>query len=573
MKTKIDPKKKKIIIITAVVAIVLIIIFCLTWTKGFRTIKLLEVFNKVSFDRGDDKDVAVYDNMSIKAGDTLRTGDEESFARLVLDDDKYIYIEENSEVAFEMAGRKSNSKTTINLNYGAIFNELERPLTDKQSFEVKSPNSLMAVRGTKFRVSTYVGPDGILYTRVSVLEGKVQCWLIYPDGTISDESHVAEVGNEILIYYDDESGITDFARINEAGRYNSKEQGEYVRSISYSQMPRQALMFMSQRAGEEGGSFDAISSKDLLDYANLDEKLRDEPILERYGIPERELVDDGLLDHVRGDELADVAIINPNWNLATGAEYTEDELDGNVSDNASDNINSEDINDSDALNGDDSENANASENESDTASNTDNKKKQEDLLNNNVKNKKQPTQAELIEQYYKEILAHPDLYADLLPTPTPAPIVDVASSDDDSSSDETPSYVPDPDPSGDGGSSGSSGGGTPSGGGSQGGGSQSGSGNTVTDSSGNTFSVQSPSGTTGITDAAGYITGYADYNYTDNSGPTRVNKRIVYSLVGDVLEAKEYEVLQDGSIDPATETKKKYKYNAANADLWEEVIE
>lgn len=303
----IEDNKKKSKIIAAVIAVIVVIfaiIFAISWKKGYRTIKLLEIFKKVSFDRGNQKNVDVYENMSLKAGDTLRTGDDGSYARLVLDGDKYIYMEENSEVVFEMAGRKSSSRTTLHLNYGGIFNELDTKLTDKQTYEIESPNSLMAVRGTKFRASTYMGSDGILYTRVSVLEGKVECWLKYPDGTISSESHMAEVGSEILIYYDEESGITDFARINEAGRYNSKEVGEYARSISFAQMPKQMLSFMSLRAMELGGRFDAISSDELLGFAS--DMLKDEPILERYGISERQLIDEGLLNHVRGEEKEEI---------------------------------------------------------------------------------------------------------------------------------------------------------------------------------------------------------------------------------------------------------------------------
>lgn len=450
-------KNRKKIIVIVVVAIVVIaaIIFAFFWTKGYRTIKLLEIFNKVSFDRDDQKNVDVYENMSLKAGDTLRTGDEESFARLVLDDDKYIFIEENSEVAFEMAGRKSSSKTTLHLNYGAIFNELEGKLNENQSFEVKSPNSLMAVRGTKFRVSTYVGPDGILYTRISVLEGNVECWLIYPDGTVSSESHIASPGSEVLIYFDEESGITDFARINEAGRYNSKETGEYIRSISYAQMPKQILKFLEKRSSELGGQFDTISESELKEYVDLDEALRDEPILERYGVPERQLVDEGYLNHVRGDEQEGIE-----------EKYAREYLKSNESKDAANEASeieaeNEEKNLAEAENDNNDENTGNGEGEdNDTEGNSENGNGENGNSSNttNTSNSNSPTPTptstpttdQLIEQFYKEILAHPDVYASFLPTPTPESIV-VASSNDEPSGDE---------PSSDSGSSGNDDGGS-----------------------------------------------------------------------------------------------------------------
>ena len=424
-KKKDDAKKKKIIaIIIAVLIVIAVIIFGFGYSKGFRTIKLLEIFNKVTFDRDGQEDVAVYDGMSLKAGDTIKTGDEESFARLVLDDDKYIYIEEKSEVNFEMAGRKNSSKTTIHLDHGAIVNELEHKLTDKQSFEVVSPNSLMAVRGTRFRVSTYVGSDGVLYTRVSVFEGQVQCWLVYPDGTVSDESHMAEVGSEVLMYYDDENGITDFAKSNEIGTYYAKKPGEYVSPIRYAQLPKQVIKYLYDRSTKEGVVFEAFSEKELERYINMDVEY-EEPIIAHY----REEIAEYIAEHPEEfEDKKSVANAGEDANVdttPTPAPLDDNTPDGTTPDDTDD-ANAEDGVDV-ANNGNDGNNGGAPNN----------------AAANNAVAKATPTPtpslADLIKQYYEEILNHPDVYAHLLPTPTPTPVVEVASAEESQpESNETP---------------------------------------------------------------------------------------------------------------------------------------
>lgn len=269
--------KKKIIIITIIAIIILLIIAvsAVSRQKGYRTIKLLEAFNKVTYDRGADKDIAVYDNMSLTSGDTLRTGDGGSYCRLVLDSDKYVFIEANSEVKFEMAGRKNSSKTTLNLSYGAIENELENQLNSDESYEVQTPNSLMAVRGTRYRISAYEGADGIFYTRISVFEGKVECRLIYPDGSYSDESEMAEAGKEILIYYDEENGITDYVGIDEEGHYVAEKNGNYIRDIKYEQLTKQVLNYMLNRVQNDGVVYEAISEDEIVKY--ISGELAEEP--------------------------------------------------------------------------------------------------------------------------------------------------------------------------------------------------------------------------------------------------------------------------------------------------------
>lgn len=70
-----------------------------------------------------------YEDMKLYEGYALRI-ESDSFARLVLDNDKYIKLEENSKATFEKLGKDKTGYTTINLQYGAITNEKTTEIED-----------------------------------------------------------------------------------------------------------------------------------------------------------------------------------------------------------------------------------------------------------------------------------------------------------------------------------------------------------------------------------------------------------------------------------------------------------
>lgn len=120
--------KKKIIAICVIAAILICTIVYLLLPQGYLIVKLIETGGQVSLDRGDQFNIQIYENMNIQAGDFMRIGPDKSYSRLVLDNDKYVYVEEKSEVAFDFSGNKESSRIKINLNKGAILNEIKTPL-------------------------------------------------------------------------------------------------------------------------------------------------------------------------------------------------------------------------------------------------------------------------------------------------------------------------------------------------------------------------------------------------------------------------------------------------------------
>ncbi|MGN0367523.1 MAG: FecR domain-containing protein [Wujia sp.] len=206
-----EKKKQKwwiIAIAVAVLAVATVVVVLLISKKkdSYRVIKVYEVEGTAFIQRDGIDDLEPYANMLLESGDTVCVN--EGSMTLKLDEDKYVYVEPDTELCLVADGTSDNSKTTIELKKGAITNEIQDKLSTESSYEVNTPNSTMAVRGTIFRVEITYDENGVCYTKVSTLEGKVVSRLVYADGTISDREVMVEGGFEVIIYQDEKS--TDY---------------------------------------------------------------------------------------------------------------------------------------------------------------------------------------------------------------------------------------------------------------------------------------------------------------------------------------------------------------------------
>ncbi len=224
-------KNKKIlfvvlgILIVACIAVVAIVL----GTKkkdSYRIIKVYEYEGNGIVTRDSIGEIEPYSNMVLESGDNVKLST--GLMSLKLDDDKYVYVEENTEFLIEATGTKADSKTTINLKQGAITNEIQNKLSGESSYEINTPNSTMSVRGTTYRVEIYEDEKGTKYTRVSVFEGKVTTKLMYADGTVSEQEVGVDAGKEVIIYEDDTT--TDYL-------------GD-VTDIDYSTLPDEVLLIV-----------------------------------------------------------------------------------------------------------------------------------------------------------------------------------------------------------------------------------------------------------------------------------------------------------------------------------------
>jgi len=207
-----DEKKKmninlKIVIPVIAVVIIGIIVAALFLNKedGYRSIQVYQVNGNVTLERENIGVMDAYENLNLISGDALETF-VESFSRLKLDDDKYVLVEQDSKIEIFATGDQANSKTDIRLDKGAITVEVENKLNDDSSFEVTTPNSVMAIRGTVFRISAATDENGEPITRITIFEGAVTVQKKAEDGTLSEESRI-ESGKEAIIYQENEEEV------------------------------------------------------------------------------------------------------------------------------------------------------------------------------------------------------------------------------------------------------------------------------------------------------------------------------------------------------------------------------
>ena len=140
--------------------------------KAYRSIIVVEVEGKVSVSR-DGNSYDAYPQMKLRSGDGLSVP-AGGFARLKLDGDKYVYLEENTVISLQAAGTAANSKTIIYIEQGSMLTEIQKKLSSKSSYDVVTPNTTMAIRGTVTHTIVWkVAPGDDLSSRVRLMR---QVW-------------------------------------------------------------------------------------------------------------------------------------------------------------------------------------------------------------------------------------------------------------------------------------------------------------------------------------------------------------------------------------------------------------
>lgn len=300
-----NSKKKLWIGIGIALAVVLVIclILLLTGKESYRVVKIYELDGSATVRRESMGEIEMYPNMVLQSGDEVYLA--EGLLTLKLDEDKYVYVEEKTRFQLVASGNSNSGKTSIHLLEGAIVNEIQSPLAENASYEVHTQNSSMSVRGTVFRVEIFRDEAGILYTRVSVFDGKVETQLVYKDGTKAD-ARMLEYGKETIIFEDEVN--TDYL--------------EGITDIKYETLPKSALVALKELV--QNGLELPISLE------KLDELLADdseqEPELEEDGDTEdtEDTADDTQEDAEEdtGDESEDESVGDDDSAEDTGDDTT-----------------------------------------------------------------------------------------------------------------------------------------------------------------------------------------------------------------------------------------------------------
>ena len=204
-----------VVVAAAITAVVLL------QGKGFRSISVEDVNGSVNV-------VGTTNNGAAYKGERLYSGDDVTVASasdmvMLMDADKYVYADANTHFTlYSEEGDDSHIK--IWLDQGSELNDLQSKLGANDTYQVDTPNSTMSVRGTKFRVTVYVGDDGFTYTRVDVESGVVLVQLKTEDGTYTGVEKELTAGQSVLI-----RGGADFSEFVADGETSTVD--EYIANM------------------------------------------------------------------------------------------------------------------------------------------------------------------------------------------------------------------------------------------------------------------------------------------------------------------------------------------------------
>lgn len=194
-------KSKKLILIFAAVMVVVTAAFFVMQTMGkqqsYRTVSIVEVSGRVGVVK-DGVEYSAYPGMMLQEGHEIVTAGN-SYVRLVLDSDKYVKLESGSKLVFETLGGLGAGKTRLCLERGALTTEVTKPLGADEEFVVNTPNAVLAVRGTFFRVEIKISQAGEINSHIMTYGGKVASKRIMPDGEVKDEDVLINAGYKTTI--------------------------------------------------------------------------------------------------------------------------------------------------------------------------------------------------------------------------------------------------------------------------------------------------------------------------------------------------------------------------------------
>ncbi len=137
----------------------------------FRNARVISVSGIAGLLR-EENTMDVYEGLVLKGGDQITTGDN-GRVDLKLDEDKYVVLEPGTTVTLELEGNARKGAIRLHQVSGTIHHTLENPLSEADSYEVHTPDAVMAVRGTDFITSVFQTEAGT-QTTTEVQDGAVE---------------------------------------------------------------------------------------------------------------------------------------------------------------------------------------------------------------------------------------------------------------------------------------------------------------------------------------------------------------------------------------------------------------
>lgn len=199
-------KKWLIIIISSVVvlatAVTLILVFTLGGKKtedpdntklldSARTIKIVQIEGDANVSDGEEE-IKCFKGMNLYDGDLVSVLKDSTIV-VKFDEDKYVYLGENTKIKIKSEG-KDKYKTNVFVLEGIVLAELQNKLGVDEEFFLSSNNSVMAVRGTIFGLSVKTLENEVIQS-YSVYKGVTELFVFDKDGNNLISGKLSDISN------------------------------------------------------------------------------------------------------------------------------------------------------------------------------------------------------------------------------------------------------------------------------------------------------------------------------------------------------------------------------------------
>lgn len=247
MKNFIEQNIKPLLIglISIIMAVVLLMLCSiLLGAKKVRTASIIEISGNAFISRNGEQ-MNANKNNPLLSGDIITT-DENCRMRILIDNDKIISVEPESSLYIQYTKYADKGEIIVNLTDGAVLNQINKPLSKEASYQVKTPNSAVSVKGTVFRVAfdyaeSYLGYKDVMTTDVQNFEGNIALTLYDYDGNASEKEML--LAQQKCAQMISSSQTCRFNFLNqETNLYNMNAQTlkELIRAQSYKKLPYSA---------------------------------------------------------------------------------------------------------------------------------------------------------------------------------------------------------------------------------------------------------------------------------------------------------------------------------------------
>lgn len=266
-----EKEKKKGLLIGIVVAILAVLILAFALIKGqneYRSIKVYEI-NGEALVIQNGEEIQAFENMLLSSGDKVLMS--KGNMTIKLDEDKYIRVEESSELEIYASGNVNSNKTSINLVKGSITNDVENKLSDSSIYEINTPNATMGVRGTTF----YISADESCVDKLVVFEGTVAVNGKADDLDNVQDTQLIEKGFQVTVLKDVNSDALK-------------------QEIQYTELPKTAILFAVDKVETDTANdiidkaiaVGAITEEDLENRENILKQVEVTPVVKETVCPE-----------------------------------------------------------------------------------------------------------------------------------------------------------------------------------------------------------------------------------------------------------------------------------------------